>query len=133
VASTYGAVLPDPSNPAFQLPISTLVHFCADGAGNATALATQNIGGACIIGQWGPATYTVDQTGRGTVTANMHNLIVTPGCAFLTPAPAVGDKATFEIRIGIQGDGCLQVIGTGLTPEGGAPIPIVIQGQACPQ
>jgi hypothetical protein len=133
VASTYGTVLPDPSNPAVQLPISTLIRFCADAAGNAPSLVTQNIGGACIIGQWGSATYTVDPGGRGIVTANMQNLVASPGCAFLAPPPAVGDKSTFEIRFGIQGDGCLQVIGTALVPEGGAPIPIVIQGQACPQ
>ena len=76
---------------------------------------------------------TVDQGGRGIVTANMQNVAASPGCAFLAPPPAVGDKSTFEIRFGIQGDGCLQVIGTALVPEGGTPIPIVIQGQACPQ
>ncbi len=133
VASTYGTLLPDLSNPTFQLPISTLIRFCADAAGNAPSVVTQNIGGACVISQWGAATYTVDKGGRGIVTANMQNVSVSPGCAFLTPPAAVGDKATFQIQFGIQGDGCLQVIGTALVPEGGAPVPIVLQGQACPQ
>lgn len=134
VNSLLGTVVPDPTNPASQLPMTSLVRFCADGKGGAKVTATQNIGGSCIIEQAGTAEYSVDKTGTGLVTATLQNEVVSgSGCTYLAQPPTSGDKADFELRFGLQRDKCLQVIGTGLTPEMGDPAGIVLQGVACPQ
>ena len=134
VNSLLGAVVPDPTNPASQLPMTTIVRFCADGKGGAKVDATQNIGGSCIIEQTGTAEYSVEKTGLGTVSATLKNETVSgDGCTYLVPPPTGGDKADFELRFGIQRDKCLQVIGTGLVPEMGDPVGLALQGMACPQ
>jgi hypothetical protein len=133
VNSLLGSIVPDPTNPGYQMPLSTLVRFCADGKGDADVIATQDIAGSCILEQSGTATYSVDQTGIGSVTATLENNTVSEGCSFLVPAPGVGDKSAFVIKFAIQRNKCLQVISTGLLPEQGSPVSIVLQGEACPQ
>jgi hypothetical protein len=133
VNSLLGSIVPNPIDPGYQIPLSTLVRFCADGKGNAEVLATQDMAGSCILEQTGTATYSVEQTGLGSVTATLENQTASQGCSFLDPPPNVGDKATFVLKFAIQRDNCLQVIGTGLVPEQGSPVSIVLQGEACPQ
>jgi hypothetical protein len=132
VSSLLGTVVPDPTTPAFQLPIAALVRFCADGRGQASVIATQNIGGSCIIEQEGDAAYTVEASGVGVATATLENKEVSFGCGNLNPPATVGGAADFELRFGIQKDRCLQVIGTALVPQGGLPVGLVMQGPACP-
>lgn len=135
VEALAGTVLPNPTDPTLQLPIATLVRFCADGVGNATVSGTQNIAGSCIIEQVGSATYTVEPKGTGVVSALLEATAVSPGCASLTPPTEVGDKVSFTLRFAIERrGGCLQTIGIGLDPEGFAPpIGYVAEGEACPQ
>jgi hypothetical protein len=134
VNSLLGTVVPDPSNPALQLPMTSIVRFCADGKGSAKVMATQDIGGSCIIEQTGTAEYSVENTGIGLVTATLENDVVSgSGCTYLAQPPTSGDIADFELRFGIQKDKCLQVIGTKLVPKIGEPVGIVLQGVACPQ
>ena len=133
VASLSGFVLPDPSNPLLQLPIATQIRFCADGKGSATAKGKQNIGGLCIIRQKGTAEYSVKRNGMGKVKATFENMAVSPGCGSLTPPIGLGEISIFKLKFGITRSGCLPTIGTELLPEGGLPIPIVTEGEACPQ
>jgi hypothetical protein len=133
IEALSGTVLLDPADPSVQLPIASLIRFCADGKGAAWVSGTQNIGGSCIIEQQGTATYSMDRSGTGTVTATLQNNEVSPGCAPLT---AIGDTATFELRFGLQRlGGCLQTIGTGLVLQGNQTVvlPFVSEGQACPE
>jgi hypothetical protein len=133
VTSFYGVILPIPANPTFQLPISALFRYCADGKGSGTVGGTQNVAGSCIIEQTGDAEYSVSPDGMGIATATITAATVTEGCAFLDPAINAGDIATFEFRFGINRRGCQEAIGTSLVPLGGQPIPIITQGQVCPQ
>jgi len=133
VSSLLGSLAPDPTNPASQLAMSSLVRFCADGKGDAKVVATQNIGGACIVDQEGKAKYSVDQNGMGVAVATLENVTVSEGCSVFGSLMVLEGKADFELRFAIQRDKCLQVIGTGLVPEGEPPVGIVLQGEACPQ
>jgi hypothetical protein len=133
VGSLFGAILPEPADSTLQLPLAALVQMCADGAGAAQVEAVQDIGGACIVEISGDATFSVAPSGLGTATASLQTDTVSEGCNLLVPPPAVGETADFEIRFGVQEDGCLQLIGTGLVPEGGLPVGIVTRGEACPQ
>jgi hypothetical protein len=136
VNSLLGTIVPDPTNPALQLPMTSIVRFCADGKGSAKVTATQNIGGSCIIEQTGIAEYSVDKSGIGLATATLENDVVSgSGCTYLAQPPTSGDIADFELRFGIQRDKCLQVIGTKLDPVEpmGDPVGMVLQGVACPQ
>jgi hypothetical protein len=136
VNSLLGTIVPDPTNPALQLPMTSIVRFCADGKGSAKVTATQDIGGSCIIEQTGMAEYSVDRTGIGLATATLENDVVSgSGCAYLAQPPSGGYITDFELRFGIQRDNCLQVIGTKLVPVEpmGDPVGIVLQGVACPQ
>ena len=134
IEALSGTVLPDSSNPVLQLPIASLIRFCADGKGAASVSATQNIAGSCIVEQTGEAKYSVDRSGTGTVTATLTNGNVSDGCAFLKPPIESNGTAIFELRFGIQRpEGCLQTIGTSLILGSGVPIGYVAQGEACPQ
>jgi len=134
VEALAGTVLPDAKNPAVQLPIASLIRFCADGQGKAWVSATQNIAGSCIVEQEGEATYQVERSGTGSVTAILQNGNVSPGCEYVNPPIGSGESATFTLRFAIQRlGGCLQTIGLGLVPESGTPIGYVAQGEACPQ
>jgi hypothetical protein len=136
VEALSGTVLPDPNNPNIQLPIASSIRFCADGKGKASSVsATHNIAGSCIIEQTGEATYSVDPTGLGAVTATVNNDEVSAGCI---PPINSAKRANFELRFGIQRPtGCLQTIATSLTLDLGSgpaiPIGYVAQGEACPQ
>ena len=132
IEALSGTVLPDSTNPVLQLPVASLIRFCADGKGAASVSATQNIAGSCIVEQTGKAEYRVDPSGTGTVTANLTNRKVSTGCASVTPP--IPKTASFELRFGIQRpEGCLQTIGTSLTLGIGSRIGYVAQGEACPQ
>jgi hypothetical protein len=133
VTSFYGVFLPIPADPAFQLPISALFRYCADGKGFGTVVGTQNVAGSCIVEQTGDAEYSVSPDGTGIATAMIEATSVTPGCGSLIPPIAAGDKATFEFRFGIERGGCQEAIGTALVPEFGPPVAIITQGQVCPQ
>jgi hypothetical protein len=136
IEALSGTVVPDPNNQSIQLPIASLIRFCADGKGKASSVsATHNIAGSCIIEQTGKATYSVDPNGLGTVTATVNNDEVSAGCI---PPISLAKQANFELRFGIQRPtGCLQTIATSLTLnlDRGPAIPIgyVAQGEACPQ
>jgi hypothetical protein len=136
IEALSGAVLPDSSNPILQLPIASLIRFCADGKGTASVSATHNIAGSCILEQSGEAEYSVERNGTGTVTATLTNLSDSSDCTVLFPQtfPQTANEATiFVLRFGIQRlGGCLQTIGAGLTLPSG-PIGYVAQGEACPQ
>jgi hypothetical protein len=134
IEALSGTVLPDSTDPSLQLPIASLIRFCADGKGRAWVSGTQNIAGSCILDQEGKAEYSVDRKGTGTVTATLKNKEVSFGCAYLTPPIKVGDTAIFELRFGIQRlGGCLQTIGASLVLEDGPPLGYVAQGESCPQ
>ncbi|MGY6217716.1 hypothetical protein ACW73L_21365 [Methylolobus aquaticus] len=136
IEALSGNVLPDPNNPNIQLPIASLIRFCADGKGNAPSVsATHNIAGSCIIEQTGEATYSLDPNGLGTVRATVNNDEVSAGCI---PPINLAKQANFELRFGIQRPrGCLQTIATSLTLNLGSgpaiPVGYVAQGEACPQ
>ena len=136
IEALSGTVLPDPNNENIQLPITSLIRFCADGKGSASSVsATHNIAGSCIIEQTGEATYSVDLKGLGTVAANMNNDEVSAGCL---PPINLAKQANFELRFGIQRPtGCLQTISTRLAlkldSSPAIPIGYVAQGEACPQ
>ena len=134
IEALSGAVLSDSSTSILQLPIASLIRFCADGKGTASVSATHNIGGSCILEQSGDAEYSVERNGTGTVTATLTNLSpLSPACEFLFPSTESEAIAIFELRFGIQRlGGCLQTIGAGLTLPSG-PIGYVAQGEACPQ
>ncbi len=131
VTSAYGAVLPDPTNPGFQLPLGSLVRYCADGRGFVRVRATQNIAGACILEQEGSGDYEVARDGSVRAKATLTNLSA-EGCESIQPPIEEGEDATFFIRLLIDRNGNQQLIGVGLeTPDGR--IPIVFQGEAVRQ
>lgn len=133
VVSTYGNVLPDPTMPSFQLPIATLVRYCADGRGFLKVTATQNIAGTCIVEQKGSGNYDVARNGIARVKAELTNVAVSgPGCENPGFPAREGDEAKFFIRLAIDREGNQQTIVTGLETSAG-PIPIVVQGEAVRQ
>lgn len=110
-------------------------RLCFDGQGNVTELiATQNIAGLCAVPYTGTGTYEVDPA-NGMGTASLSTTI--PSDAVLPPTCAVldvqaGDKATFGFSFVLDGQGCAKILGLNAVTEAG-PIPLVTEGEACPQ
>ncbi len=136
VGSMQGQALPNPQDPNLQLPHSSVLRFCANGKGKGKVTAIWNIAGVCILEQEGSVRYSITSDGTGNAIVKVTNATVSPGCAFIQPPVLEKSKADFGFAAAIDGEGCMEMIGTTLItdPKGAAaPLPIVSQGRACKQ